>query len=149
MPDTLGLGSAAAAGVLRRCRLGPAAFAVFLAAFTFLPAGTGSAQPGRVAADLTTTTSTEATTTTEPTAEDTTTEATVTTTETAPVVVTTVQVTTEATTTGVSPGGAAVVGAAAANQESSTQWGWIAFGILAAAVIVFGIVWWVRRPRHA
>ena len=55
------------------------------------------------------------------------------------------------TTTGLGAGGAAVVGAAAAQsqQESSTQWGWIAFGILAAIVVVFGIVWLIRRPRHA
>jgi cytoskeletal protein RodZ len=47
--------------------------------------------------------------------------------------------------------GAAVAGAAAANKEetdtSSTQWGWIAFGILAFACVVFGIVWLIRRPK--
>jgi heme/copper-type cytochrome/quinol oxidase subunit 4 len=45
----------------------------------------------------------------------------------------------------------AVIGEAAASsqQESETQWGWIAFGILAAAVVVFGIVWLVRRPKRA
>jgi len=51
----------------------------------------------------------------------------------------------------VSPAGAAVAGAALASQnqetESTTQWGWIAFGILAAAVLIGGIVWWIRR-RH-
>jgi hypothetical protein len=49
----------------------------------------------------------------------------------------------------VSPAAAAAAAAAASNNEesSSTQWGWIAFGILAAAVLVFGIVWWVRRRR--
>lgn len=59
-------------------------------------------------------------------------------------------VTVTATTTGVSPAAAAAAGAAAATQEedsSSTQWGWIAFGILALGVIVFAIVWWIRR-RH-
>src|SRR6185312_10560880 len=47
------------------------------------------------------------------------------------------------TTSGVSP--AAVAAAAAASQNddesSSTQWGWIAFAILAAAVLIGGIVW--------
>jgi membrane protein DedA with SNARE-associated domain len=41
------------------------------------------------------------------------------------------------------------VGAAAASttadETSETQWGWIAFGILAAAVVIGGIVWWWRR----
>ena len=55
--------------------LGPTAVALLLAAVTLLLAGTGSAQLGRVAADTTTTTSTEATTT-EPTTADTTTETT-------------------------------------------------------------------------
>jgi hypothetical protein len=50
-------------------------------------------------------------------------------------------------TTGVSPAGAAAVAAAASDDDegSSTPWGWIAVGILAAAVIVFAIVWLVRR----
>jgi cobalamin biosynthesis Mg chelatase CobN len=59
-------------------------------------------------------------------------------------------VTVTSTTTGVSPAAAAAAGAAVATQEqdsSSTQWGWIAFGILALGVIVFAIVWWIRR-RH-
>jgi cobalamin biosynthesis Mg chelatase CobN len=58
-------------------------------------------------------------------------------------------VTATTTTTGVSPAAAAAAGAAVATQEdsSSTQWGWIAFGILALGVIVFAIVWWIRR-RH-
>ena len=62
-----------------------------------------------------------------------------------------VELTTTTTQAGLSPGGAAVVGAAAASstEDSDTQWGWIAFGILAAAVIVFGIVWLVRRSRRA
>jgi len=30
---------------------------------------------------------------------------------------------------------------------TSTQWGWIAFGILAAAVVVTGIVVWLRKRR--
>lgn len=29
--------------------------------------------------------------------------------------------------------------------ESSTPWGWVAFGILAAGVVIFGLVWWLRR----
>jgi hypothetical protein len=35
----------------------------------------------------------------------------------------------------------------ATSQEpgEETPWGWIAFGILAAAVIIFGIVWWLHR----
>jgi carbohydrate-binding DOMON domain-containing protein len=60
-------------------------------------------------------------------------------------------VTTTATTTGVSAAAAAAAGAAVATQEedsSSTQWGWVAFGILTLGVIVFAIVWWIRR-RHA
>ena len=46
---------------------------------------------------------------------------------------------------------AAAAGAAAAsnNEETSgTQWGWIAFGVLAAAVLVGGLVWWLRK-RHS
>ncbi len=74
-------------------------------------------------------------------------------TETTAVTETIVETSTAGTTTtgGVGAGGAAVVGAAAASsqEESSTPWGWIAFGVLAAAVIVFGIVWYVRRQRHA
>ena len=51
----------------------------------------------------------------------------------------------------VRPGAAAAAGAAAASQEeadtSSTQWGWIAFGILAFACVVFGVVWLIRRSK--
>jgi cobalamin biosynthesis Mg chelatase CobN len=58
-----------------------------------------------------------------------------------------------ATTTGVSPAAAARAGAAAATQNQSstdsTDWGWVAFGILAAAVIGGGTVWLVRRRRPA
>ena len=52
----------------------------------------------------------------------------------------------------VRPGAAAAAGAAAASQEeadtSSTEWGWIAFGILAFACIVFGVVWLIRRSKR-
>jgi cobalamin biosynthesis Mg chelatase CobN len=51
----------------------------------------------------------------------------------------------------VRPGAVAAAGAAAASQEesdtSSTQWGWIAFGILAFAGVVGGVVWWIRRSK--
>ncbi len=50
----------------------------------------------------------------------------------------------------VRPGAAAAAAAAASNEEadtSSTQWGWIAFGILAFAGIVGGVVWWIRRSK--
>lgn len=55
-----------------------------------------------------------------------------------------------ATTTGISP--AAVAGTAAVvmstpEETSATDWGWVAFGILAAAVVVFGVIWWWRRRR--
>jgi LPXTG-motif cell wall-anchored protein len=44
------------------------------------------------------------------------------------------------------------VGAAAATKNGETAeetpWGWIAFGILALAVVAGGIVWWVRRRRR-
>ena len=66
-------------------------------------------------------------------------------TETAPQAVTT----TVTTTTGVPPAAAAAAGAAVASDEddglTSSEWGWIAFGVLAAAVVVFGIVWWLRE----
>jgi len=51
----------------------------------------------------------------------------------------------------VRPGAVAAAGAAASSQEaaesSSTQWGWIAFGILAFAAVVVGVVWWIRRSK--
>ena len=117
--------------------------------------GTASARMGRSTAGITT--SPETTTSAPPTTSDTTTAATepvtteITTTETTPAGTTTIELTTTTSGAGLSPGGAAVVGAAAASSDdgSDTQWGWIAFGILAAAVIVFGIVWLVRRSRHA
>ncbi len=40
-----------------------------------------------------------------------------------------------------------VVAASNPPEEEQTPWGWIAFGILAAGVIVFLIVWLVRRNR--
>jgi hypothetical protein len=48
-------------------------------------------------------------------------------------------------------GAVAVIAEAAASsqQDSETQWGWIAFGILSAAVVVLGIVWLVRGPKRA
>ena len=54
-------------------------------------------------------------------------------------------------TTTVNPTGAAVVGAAAASSsdDSGTDWGWVAFAVLAGLVVIFGIVWLVRRPRRA
>jgi len=63
--------------------------------------------------------------------------------------------TTHATTTTVVSTGAAVVagaaGAAAVASQSqeteSTPWGWIAFGILAAGIVIFAIVWLVRRKH--
>jgi cobalamin biosynthesis Mg chelatase CobN len=91
-------------------------------------------------ADTTTTEATEATVTTTTTVVETETE-------TEPEESTTPAETSGTTT--VSPQGAALVGAAAAEKsnDSETQWGWIAFGILAAAVVIFGIVWLVRS-RH-
>ena len=58
---------------------------------------------------------------------------------------------TTVTTPAVNPAAAAAAGAAVVSSqeteeaESSTPWGWIAFGILAAAVVIFGLVWWLRR----
>jgi hypothetical protein len=58
------------------------------------------------------------------------------------------------TTTVVNTGAAVVAGAAGAKaaasqseETESTPWGWIAFGILAAGVVTFAIVWLVRRNR--
>ena len=52
----------------------------------------------------------------------------------------------------VRPGAAAAGAAAAASQEeadtSSTQWGWIAFGILAFGCVVVGVVWLIRRSKR-
>jgi crotonobetainyl-CoA:carnitine CoA-transferase CaiB-like acyl-CoA transferase len=62
-------------------------------------------------------------------------------------------VTSTAATTVVNTGAAVVAGAAGAAavasqpEEESTPWGWIAFGILAAAVLVFAIVWLLRRKH--
>jgi LPXTG-motif cell wall-anchored protein len=53
----------------------------------------------------------------------------------------------------VSPAAAAAAGAAAAannaQPEESTDWGWVAFGILAGAVLIGAIVWFVRRRNRA
>jgi cobalamin biosynthesis Mg chelatase CobN len=61
---------------------------------------------------------------------------------------------TAATTTLVNTGAAVVAGAAGAaavasqaEETESTPWGWVAFGILAAALLIFAIVWLVRRHR--
>jgi cobalamin biosynthesis Mg chelatase CobN len=142
----------------RARHLAPAAAVLLLTLFTVgLLAGTGSAHVGRLAAAVTTSTTATAedTATAETTSTETTTEETSTETTTAETpATTTIELTTPGSTTvtSISPGGAVVVGAAAASQQqddSDTQWGWIAFGILAAAVVIFGIVWFVRRPRHA
>jgi hypothetical protein len=133
-------------------------FAVVLLVSLFalgLMAGTGSARFGS-AAQTTVTTTTTAATATETTSTETTTTTTETTTaETTTAQTTTIQLTAGQTTTvnRIGAGGVAVIGAASGAEvpqsESETQWGWIAFGILAAAVVVFGIVWLVRRPKHA
>jgi hypothetical protein len=59
---------------------------------------------------------------------------------------------TATTTTGASAAGAAVAGAAIASgspttSDSSTNWGWVAFGILLGLVLLGAIVWVVRRQR--
>src|SRR5262249_26147689 len=63
--------------------------------------------------------------------------------------VTTSHTVTVTTTTGGNPGAAAAAGAAAASsgEEDSTDWGWVAFAILAFGVCVGAIVWW-WRGRH-
>jgi cobalamin biosynthesis Mg chelatase CobN len=85
---------------------------------------------------------------------------TVTETETLPVVTQTLPATTQTlpaatvVTTTVNPAAAAAAGAAVASSQeeeeaSSTPWGWIAFGILAAAVAIGALVWWWRmRPAR-
>jgi hypothetical protein len=35
----------------------------------------------------------------------------------------------------------------AADEDESTDWGWVAFAVLAVAVVAFGVVWWIRRRR--
>ncbi len=61
--------------------------------------------------------------------------------------------TTVTTTEGVPPAAAAAAGAAVASDEddglTSSEWGWIAFGVLAVAVVVGGIAWWLRRRSSA
>jgi len=37
----------------------------------------------------------------------------------------------------------------AETESSETPWGWIAFGILAVAVVAVGAVWWARRRKPA
>jgi hypothetical protein len=69
----------------------------------------------------------------------------------APVTVTETVATTVTETTGVSPAAAAAAAAAAESDEglSSTEWGWVAFGVLAAAVVLGGIVWGLRKRSAA
>jgi hypothetical protein len=138
-------------------RAGPLGVVLLLILFALgLMAGTGSARFGS-AAQTTATTTTTAATATETTSTETTTTTTGTTTAetTTAQTTTTIQLTAGQTTTvnRLGAGGVAVIGAASGAEvpqnESGTQWGWIAFGILAAAVVVFGIVWFVRRPKHA
>jgi acyl-CoA synthetase (AMP-forming)/AMP-acid ligase II len=66
---------------------------------------------------------------------------------------TTVEQVTTVVETSISPAAAAKAGAAAAQESESssdtTDWGWVAFGILAAAVIGGGTVWLVHRRRPA
>ena len=96
---------------------------------------------GRDTVSTETTTTAESTTSAETT---TTTETATTSTETGPVSATITVTTT------VNPTGAAVVGAAAASskdESETTDWGWVAFGILAAVVVIGGIVWLVVRRR--
>ena len=69
-----------------------------------------------------------------------------------PAVTTTSTTTVTTTTTTGNPAAAAAAGAAAASgtdEDSSDteQWGWIAFGVLAVANVIFGIVWFLRRRR--
>ena len=71
------------------------------------------------------------------------------TTETLPATTETLPATT-VTTTAVNPAAAAAAGAAVATANQAepaeeTPWGWIAFGILAAAVLIGGLVWWLRK----
>ena len=56
------------------------------------------------------------------------------------------------TTTGVSAAGAAAAAAAASEDDeglTSTEWGWVLFGVLAAAVLIGGLVPWLRRRSAA
>jgi hypothetical protein len=69
------------------------------------------------------------------------------------VVVTTVESPAATTTAGnqPNPGAVAVVGAKVSESQtdtSSTQWGWIAFAILAGAVAIFGIVLLLRSRKR-
>jgi hypothetical protein len=83
---------------------------------------------------------------------------TVTETHTLPVTTVTLPATTETlpattvTTTTSSSAAAAAAGAAVASSQEPTEetpWGWIAFGILAAAVVIGGLVWsWRRRSAR-
>ena len=55
------------------------------------------------------------------------------------------------TTEGVNPAAAAAAAAASEDDDglTSTEWGWVAFALLAAAVVVGGIVWWLRKRSAA
>ena len=70
-----------------------------------------------------------------------------TTTTAATTIVATVATTTQGVNTTAVVAGAAAAAAAQQPESESTPWGWIAFGILALAVLAGGIVWFVRR-RH-
>ena len=84
---------------------------------------------------------------------------TVTLTETAPAATTgeaPIETVTEAvtvtTTMGVSAAGAAAAAAAASEDDdglTGTEWGWVLFGVLAAAVLIGGLVLWLRRRSAA
>lgn len=116
------------------------------------PAAIGT--PQVVTETVTLTETAPSVTETAPTATET-----VTVTETAPAAATTVppvtvsETVTVTTTEGVSPAAAAAAGAAAGSADddalTSSEWGWVAFGVLTAAVVIGAIVVWLRRRSAA